>query len=206
MLFGMFFGAGNLIFPAYLGRQAGSAVWPAIAACWLRASASAAGSCRHRHHPQRRPACPEPKGEPPLRPVLYLRAVSDHRPVFRDSALRHRALHPGRGAAGGCRTQRPGAGAVFIGVLHHRRSVFTASGQHPHLDRAHADAAVPAVFRRACGNGAGAPRRLPPTRAPGELPLRPLLRRLPGGIQHHGRAGRTGLWHRGGQRHPRRRA
>ena len=29
MLFGMFFGAGNLIFPAYLGRQAGSAVWPA---------------------------------------------------------------------------------------------------------------------------------------------------------------------------------
>ena len=26
MLFGMFFGAGNLIFPAYLGRQAGSAV------------------------------------------------------------------------------------------------------------------------------------------------------------------------------------
>ena len=31
MLFGMFFGEGNLIFPAYLGRQAGSAVWPAIA-------------------------------------------------------------------------------------------------------------------------------------------------------------------------------
>lgn len=31
MLFGMFFGAGNLIFPAYMGHQAGSAVWPAIA-------------------------------------------------------------------------------------------------------------------------------------------------------------------------------
>lgn len=31
MLFGMFFGAGNLIFPAYLGRQAGTSVWPAIA-------------------------------------------------------------------------------------------------------------------------------------------------------------------------------
>ena len=28
MLFGMFFGAGNLIFPAFLGRQAGSGVWP----------------------------------------------------------------------------------------------------------------------------------------------------------------------------------
>jgi LIVCS family branched-chain amino acid:cation transporter len=31
MLFGMFFGAGNLIFPALLGQQAGSALWPAAA-------------------------------------------------------------------------------------------------------------------------------------------------------------------------------
>ena len=30
MLFGMFFGAGNLIFPVFLGQNAGSAVWPAI--------------------------------------------------------------------------------------------------------------------------------------------------------------------------------
>lgn len=27
MLFGMFFGAGNLIFPVYMGQQAGSHVW-----------------------------------------------------------------------------------------------------------------------------------------------------------------------------------
>lgn len=31
MLFGMFFGAGNLIFPVYMGQQAGSNVWPAVA-------------------------------------------------------------------------------------------------------------------------------------------------------------------------------
>ena len=31
MLFGMFFGAGNLIFPVFMGQNAGSAVWPAIA-------------------------------------------------------------------------------------------------------------------------------------------------------------------------------
>ncbi|MDO5028707.1 MAG: branched-chain amino acid transport system II carrier protein [Bacillota bacterium] len=30
MLFGMFFGAGNLIFPPLLGNQAGSALWPAL--------------------------------------------------------------------------------------------------------------------------------------------------------------------------------
>lgn len=30
MLFGMFFGAGNLIFPAYMGQMAGKNVWPAI--------------------------------------------------------------------------------------------------------------------------------------------------------------------------------
>ena len=31
MLFGMFFGAGNLIFPVYMGQMAGNNVWPAIA-------------------------------------------------------------------------------------------------------------------------------------------------------------------------------
>lgn len=30
MLFGMFFGAGNLIFPIFMGQQAGNHVWPAI--------------------------------------------------------------------------------------------------------------------------------------------------------------------------------
>ena len=31
MLFGLFFGAGNLIFPASMGQQAGANLWPAIA-------------------------------------------------------------------------------------------------------------------------------------------------------------------------------
>lgn len=30
MLFGMFFGAGNLIFPVHMGQMAGSNIWPAI--------------------------------------------------------------------------------------------------------------------------------------------------------------------------------
>ena len=31
MLFGLFFGAGNLIFPASMGQNAGANLWPAIA-------------------------------------------------------------------------------------------------------------------------------------------------------------------------------
>ncbi len=30
MLFGLFFGAGNLIFPVSMGQQAGSQMWPAF--------------------------------------------------------------------------------------------------------------------------------------------------------------------------------
>ena len=30
MLFGMFFGAGNLIFPVYMGQMAGRNMWPAL--------------------------------------------------------------------------------------------------------------------------------------------------------------------------------
>ena len=30
LIFGMFFGAGNLIFPAQMGQQAGTALWPAL--------------------------------------------------------------------------------------------------------------------------------------------------------------------------------
>ena len=37
MLFGMFFGAGNLIFPAMLGVQAGSNFWSAFAGVFITA-------------------------------------------------------------------------------------------------------------------------------------------------------------------------
>ena len=39
MLFGLFFGAGNLIFPVHLGQMAGSNVWQAILAWACRCSA-----------------------------------------------------------------------------------------------------------------------------------------------------------------------
>ena len=33
MLFGLFFGAGNLIFPASMGQQAGANLWPSTPRC-----------------------------------------------------------------------------------------------------------------------------------------------------------------------------
>ena len=38
MLFGMFFGAGNLIFPVHMGQEAGASVWLATEAFLLRLS------------------------------------------------------------------------------------------------------------------------------------------------------------------------
>ena len=40
MLFGMFFGAGNLIFPVSMGQLAGSNMWPAAAGFLITESAS----------------------------------------------------------------------------------------------------------------------------------------------------------------------
>ena len=49
MLFGMFFGAGNLIFPVYMGQVAGWNVWPAIVGFLVTA-----GRSRFGHQPQQR--------------------------------------------------------------------------------------------------------------------------------------------------------
>ena len=57
MLFGMFFGAGNLIFPALMGQLAGRNVWIAIIGfCVTGGRSAAAGRRRTGHQPQRRPA------------------------------------------------------------------------------------------------------------------------------------------------------
>ena len=56
MLFGMFFGAGNLIFPVYMGQVAGRNMWAAVR--WLpdhRRGPASAGRGRLGHQPQQRP-------------------------------------------------------------------------------------------------------------------------------------------------------
>lgn len=94
MLFGMFFGAGNLIFPVYMGQMAGRNMWPAligfiitgvglpllgVAALGIsRSSGLFELSSRHR---------------PPIRLFLHLRAVPDDRAVLRDPPLRNDLFH-----------------------------------------------------------------------------------------------------------------
>ena len=84
MLFGLFFGAGNLIFPVHLGQMAGSNVWQAILGLLITGvglpllGVDALGI-----------------SQPPLRDVLHLRAVSDHWAVFRHSPLRDDVIHRG---------------------------------------------------------------------------------------------------------------
>ena len=73
MLFGMFFGAGNLIFPVYMGQVAGRNMWAAVLGFLITGV-----------------------GLPLL--VLHLRAVSDHWAVFRHSPVRNDFLHRGSGA------------------------------------------------------------------------------------------------------------
>lgn len=55
MLFGMFFGAGNLIFPVHMGQMAGSNIWPAIIGfCVTGRRIAAARRSGARHQPLRR--------------------------------------------------------------------------------------------------------------------------------------------------------
>ena len=53
MLFGMFFGAGNLIFPVYMGQVAGRNMWAAVLG--FRRGPASAGRGRFGHQPQQRP-------------------------------------------------------------------------------------------------------------------------------------------------------
>ena len=95
MLFGMFFGAGNLIFPVYMGQQAGSHVWAAVAGFLITGvgmpllGVAALGLSRSST------ACltSRSKVNRPYAYVFHLPAVSDDRAVLRHPALRDDILH-----------------------------------------------------------------------------------------------------------------
>lgn len=96
MLFGLFFGAGNLIFPVHLGQMAGSNVWQAILGLLITGvglpllGVAALGISRSNGLFDL-----SSKVNRPLRDVLHLRAVSDHWAVFRHSPLRDDVIHRG---------------------------------------------------------------------------------------------------------------
>lgn len=99
MLFGMFFGAGNLIFPVYMGQVAGRNMWAAVLGFLITGvglpllGVAALGISRSNglfdlSH----------KVGPSLCVLFYLRPLSDHRAVFRHSPVRNDFLHRGSGA------------------------------------------------------------------------------------------------------------
>ena len=76
-LFSMFFGAGNLIFPPFLGAQAGTALWLAFVGFAVSAIGLPIG-------PGRRSACAGRAGPSPLRTGVRCAGLSVHRSLPRD--------------------------------------------------------------------------------------------------------------------------
>ena len=128
-LFGMFFGAGNLIFPVHLGQMAGSKVIPAIigfivTAVGIPIFGVAAIGITHSDGLQTLSG----KVGKGYGIFLYLPALPDHRPALRHPEMRHRFLHDryhapaGRGFAGAA-VSAP----LFGGVLRLRALLLSAS-------------------------------------------------------------------------------
>ena len=85
MLFGLFFGAGNLIFPASMGQMAGGSMWQAAAGFLITGvGLPLLGVAALGDQPGGRAPGTEQQGGQKVRTVLYLHAVSDDRPLFRD--------------------------------------------------------------------------------------------------------------------------
>ena len=118
MLFGMFFGAGNLIFPASMGQLAGRSIWQASAGFLITGvglpllGVAALGISR-----EGGPAAAQQPGGPGLRAVFYLCAVPDHRAVLCHSPLRHGLLYRGHPAPDPGRTAAAGAGGLLAAFL-----------------------------------------------------------------------------------------
>ena len=116
-----------------------------------RRGPAAAGCGSPGHQPGRRPAGTEQPGQQRVRAVFYLPAVSDHRPLFRHSPLRHGILHRGHPAHAARNRPESGAGGVLAGVLRGGALFLPAPRRDPDLDR---QGAQPAVSLLSGGAGA----------------------------------------------------
>ena len=118
-LFGMFFGAGNLIFPVHLGQMAGRNAVVAmigfiITAVGIPIFGVAAIGITHSDGLQTL----SEQGRQGLRHFLYLPSVPDHRPALRHPEMRDRFVHDRHHAPAG----RGFAGVARICLSFRRRS------------------------------------------------------------------------------------
>ncbi len=90
MLFGLFFGAGNLIFPAYLGEASGANLWISLLGFLITGvGLPLFGHRLIRDDQVRRAFRPQWPGQPQVQLLLYLPFVLDHRALLRHSPLLH---------------------------------------------------------------------------------------------------------------------
>lgn len=89
MLFGLFFGAGNLIFPAYLGEASEANLWISLLGFDHRGGPAPFGYRLIRDDQVRRAFRPQWPGQPQVQLLLYLPFVLDHRALLRHSPLLH---------------------------------------------------------------------------------------------------------------------
>ena len=154
MLFGLFFGAGNLIFPASM------ASWRGATSGWPRPGFSSpawdcpAGGGGAGHQPGGRPAGAEQPGEPGLRPLLHLSSLPDHRALLRHSPAAPPS--PTRWASSGCspKPARRWRWRLLAGVLRGGALFLAAPRRDPHLGGQGAQPAGSWPSWRCCAAGA----------------------------------------------------
>ena len=151
MLFGLFFGAGNLIFPIYMGQLAGRHMWQATIGFLITGvglplmGVAAMGISRSN-------GLIELSGKVSRGYSVFftLRTVSDpYRALLRHPALRDGAVYRRRDAAAGHRC-RIGGGACHLlrRIFPDRPGFFPVPGQDPDLGRQNSESAVSTVLGR----------------------------------------------------------
>ena len=141
-----------------------------------------AGRSRPGHQSFHRPVRPVQQGRTPLRDVLHLPVVPDHRPLFRYPPLRHHLLHRRSGTDPAPeRLDLALSAPVLYPVLCRCPLFLPSSREDPHLDRQSPQPRLLSLPRHP-GHRGSAPsrRRHRSSGTVGRIRLPALLHRLPG--------------------------
>ena len=144
MLFGLLFGAGNLIFPVSMGQLAGAHMWQAVAGFVVTGVGVPILGVAALGISQECAGIKRQSGKE-IRDLFHLRAASDGGAILRDSPVRHRFFYH-RSRAGPFRGKsRPGFVFVFPGLFCGGFISGVASGRDPDLGGEGADAFISGV-------------------------------------------------------------
>ena len=147
MLFGMFFGAGNLIFPVSMGQLSGSNMWQAAAGFLIPGvGLPLLGVCCTGDQPSGRAAGAEQPGGQKVRPFLHVCTVSDDRPFFCHSQMCHCVIHGRSGGNHGRCFPYSRTYGLFVSFFCACPVFLAAAGGDHDMDRKSAQSSVPSLF------------------------------------------------------------